>query len=46
VTSLDFTFVATDANGAAFGDADVTVIAENFNVLRVQGGMAAKKFAN
>jgi hypothetical protein len=45
-TSLDFTFVATDANGAAFGESDVTIIAENFNVLRIQGGMAAKKFAN
>lgn len=46
VTALDFTFVATDANGAAFGEADVVIIADSFNVIRIQGGMAAKKFAN
>lgn len=46
VTSLDFTFVATDANGDAFGEADVVIICDNFNVIRIQGGMAAKKFAN
>lgn len=46
VTNLDFTFVATDANGDAFGEADVVILCCNFNVLRIQGGMAAKKFAN
>jgi hypothetical protein len=45
-TQLDFTFPTTDALGAAFGAADLTVIAENFNVIRIQGGMAAKKYAN
>lgn len=46
VTTLEFTFVATDANGDAFGEADVVIICDNFNVIRIQGGMAAKKFAN
>lgn len=31
-TTLEFTFPATDADGGAYGAADVTVIAENFNV--------------
>jgi len=46
VTALEVTFAATDQLGAAFGESALTVFAENFNVLRVQGGMAAKKFAN
>ena len=46
VTSLEFTMPSTDANGAAFGEADVTIFCENFNVIRIQGGMAAKKYAN
>jgi hypothetical protein len=45
-TQLAFTFPTTDALGAAFGKAELTVIAENFNVIRIQGGMAAKKYAN
>ena len=43
VCSLEVTLPATDANGAAFGAADLSVFAENFNVIRIQGGMAAKK---
>lgn len=46
VTSLEFTLPTTDANGAAFGAADITILAENFNVFRIQGGMGAKKYAN
>lgn len=46
VTALEFVFSSTDQLGAAFGEADVTVYAENFNVVRMQGGMCAKKFAN
>lgn len=46
VCSLEVTLPATDANGAPFGAADLTVFAENFNVIRIQGGMAAKKYAN
>lgn len=42
-TALEFTFSAVDQLAAAFGESDVTVYAENFNVLRIQGGMAAKK---
>ena len=45
-TTLEFTMPTVDADGAAFGEADVTVIAENFNVVRVQGGMMAKRYAN
>jgi len=41
-TTLEFTMPTLDADGNAFGEADVTVIAENFNVVRVQGGMMAK----
>ena len=37
VTSLDFTFVATDADGNTFGEADIVIIADNFNVIRIQG---------
>jgi hypothetical protein len=37
-TQLAFTFPTTDALGAAFGKAELTVIAENFNVIRLQGG--------
>lgn len=43
VTALAFTFVATDAYGDAFGEADITVMATSFNVIRIQGGMTAKK---
>lgn len=46
VTALEFTFPTTDQNAAAFGEADVRVYAENFNILRIQGGMGAKKFAS
>lgn len=45
-TQLDFTLPTTDANGAAYGEANAIIFADNFNVLRVQGGMAAKKYAN
>ena len=45
-TQLDFTFPTTDATGAAFGAADLSIFCENFNVIRIQGGMAAKKYAN
>lgn len=45
-TTLEFTMPTLDADGNAFGEADVTVIAENFNVVRVQGGMMAKRYAN
>jgi hypothetical protein len=37
-TALEFTFPTVDAEGAAFGEADVVVYAEAFNVLRIQGG--------
>ena len=43
VTSLEFTMPTTDANGAAFGAAEISIICENYNVIRIQGGMAAKK---
>ena len=46
VTSLEFTMPATDATGAAFGAADITIVCENYNVIRIQGGMAAKRYAN
>lgn len=42
-TQLEFTMPAVDATGAAFGIADITIIAENYNVFRIQGGMGAKK---
>lgn len=45
-TTLEFTMPSVDANGAAFGEADVTIVAENFNVVRIQGGMMAKRYAN
>ena len=45
-TQLSFTFPATDALGAPFGEAEIFIFAENFNVVRIQGGMAAKKYAN
>lgn len=45
-TTLEFTLPATDADGAAFGEADCTIVCENFNVVRIQGGMMAKKYAN
>lgn len=41
-TQLAFTFPTTDALGAAFGSAELTVIAENFNVVRIQGGERTK----
>jgi hypothetical protein len=41
-TSLEFTMPTTDNLGAAFGAADITIIAENYNVIRIQGGMAAE----
>ena len=44
-TQLAFTFPTTDALGAPFDEADLTVIAENFNVVRIQGGMMAKKLS-
>lgn len=44
--TLEFTFPTTDANGSAYGEAVVTILAENFNVVRFQGGMAAKKYAS
>lgn len=43
VTSLEFVMPTTDATGAAFGAAEVSIICENYNVIRIQGGMAAKK---
>lgn len=46
VTALDFTFTSTTATGSAFGESDVVIICDSFNVIRIQGGMAAKKFAN
>lgn len=39
VTALDFTFVSTDANGAAFGEADVVIIADSFNVMKAGKGV-------
>jgi hypothetical protein len=42
-TQLSFDFPTTDALGNPFGAAELTIIAENFNVIRIQGGMAAKK---
>jgi hypothetical protein len=45
-TSLEVTLPATDANGDPFGAADLNIFAENFNVIRIQGGMTAKKYAN
>jgi hypothetical protein len=45
-TTLEFTLPANDADGNAFGEADCTIICENFNVVRIQGGMMAKKYAN
>jgi hypothetical protein len=45
-TTLDLTFPATDADAGAFGAANVVIMATNFNIIRVQGGMGAKKFAN
>lgn len=45
-TTLSFTFVSKDANGDDFGEADVVIIADNWNVIRICAGMMAKKFAN
>ena len=42
---LEFTLPATDANGDAFGEADVTIYAENFNVIVIQGGMMSRRYA-
>ena len=44
--ALDFVFATVDANGVTYGAAEVSIICENFNVIRIQGGMAAKKYAN
>lgn len=43
-TALEFTFPTTDALAAPFGESDIVVYAEAFNVLRIQGGMGAKKW--
>jgi hypothetical protein len=40
-TALELGFPSVDANGSAFGEATVVIIAENFNVIRIQGGMCA-----
>lgn len=45
-TSLDIRFRSTDADGNSYGIADVFVYAMSFNVVRIQGGMMAKKYAN
>jgi len=45
-STLEFTMPSSDANGNDFGKSDVTIMAENFNVVRIQGGMMAKKYAN
>ena len=37
-TTLEFTMPSTDANGNPFSEADCTIIAENYNVVRIQGG--------
>lgn len=42
-TSLEFTFPTTDANGSAFGEAVVSVLSENFNVVRLQGNRFTTK---
>ena len=38
--ALDFVFATVDANGVTYGAAEVSIICENFNVIRIQGGMA------
>lgn len=45
-TSLDLTFRTTDSNGDAFGAANVSIYALNFNIIRAQAGMAAKKYSS
>lgn len=42
-TQLSFDFPTTDALGNPFGACEVTIIAENFNVIRIQGGMARRR---
>jgi hypothetical protein len=44
--TLEFTFRTLDAEGATYGDANITILALTFNVIRIQGGMCAKKYAN
>lgn len=45
-TSIDFVFRADDANGDPFGEANITVIAVNFNVVRFSGGMCSLKYSS
>jgi hypothetical protein len=45
-TSVDFTFRTTDSNGTAYGAANVSIYILNFNIVRIQAGMMAKKYAN
>lgn len=41
-TTLEFTFRITDADMNTYGEANITILAINFNVVRIQGGMLAK----
>lgn len=44
-TTLEFTMPRDDANGNPFGEANVTIMAENINFVRVQAGIVGVKFA-
>ena len=45
-TTFEFVFPTVDANGVAYGQAEIKIVAFNFNVLRISGGLASRKFAN
>lgn len=45
-TTVELTYPTTDANGDPYGSADTIIFAENFNVVRIQGGMMAKRYAS
>ncbi len=44
--SIEITFRTTDADGTAYGAANIVIYALGFNIVRIQGGMLAKKYAN
>lgn len=45
-TTLQVSLPATDALGNPFGVSNLVIFAQSFNVLRIQGGMGAKKYAS
>ena len=45
-TTVDFIFPTADAAGNPYGEAGIKIIAFNFNVLRLSGGLGSVKFAN